>query len=329
MNIKHADTIIGYVVLKKFDVVCLGDVNLDILYYVDFLPILGGESTASKMVISPGGAAANVAVALARLGFKVGFIGVLGKDVIGKFLYDDLTRENVDVSSIVWKDEFSGIMSIAVTRDGERTIMGFRGANKLLSPKDVKKDYVISSKIVFISGYALLEEPQRSAAFKVISLARKSNVKIFIDVCEPLANYGALELSKIIGKIYCMFLNLREFKILFRDNKSSIETFLEKCSEIIVIKMGKKGAEALTSKFKVKVPAFNVKVIDTTGAGDAFDAGFIAGLLKGMSLKDSLVLANALAAWKCQGCGARHLPRLYELREFLRTHGYERLAELI
>ena len=329
MNIKHADTIIGYVVLEKFDVVCLGDVNLDILYYIDFLPILGGESIASKMVISPGGAAANVAVALARLGFKVGFIGALGKDVIGKFLYDDLTRENVDVSSIVWKDEFSGVMSIAVTRNGERTIMGFRGANKLLSPKDVKKDYVISSKIVFISGYALLEESQRSAALEVIGLARKSNVKIFIDVCEPLANYGALELSKIIGKIYCMFLNLREFKILFRDNKSSIETFLEKYSEIIVIKMGKKGAEALTSKFKVKVPAFNVKVIDTTGAGDAFDAGFIAGLLKNMSLKDSLVLANALAAWKCQGCGARHLPRLYELREFLRTHGYERLAELI
>ena len=329
MNIKHADTIIGYVVLKKFDVVCLGDVNLDILYYVDFLPILGGESTASKMVISPGGAAANVAVALARLGFKVGFIGALGKDIIGKFLYDDLTRENVDVSNIVWRDEFSGIMSIAVTRDGERTIMGFRGANKLLSPKDVKKDYVISSKIVFISGYALLEEPQRSAAFKVISLARKSNVKIFIDVCEPLANCGASELSKIIGKIYCMFLNLREFKILFRDNKSSIETFLEKYSEIIVIKMGKKGAKALTSKFKVKIPVFNVKVIDTTGAGDAFDAGFIAGFLKRLSFREALILASALAAWKCQGHGARYLPRLYELKKFLKTYGCGRLAETL
>ena len=315
--------------MKKFDVICLGDINLDILYYVDTLPSLGSESTASKMVISSGGAAANVATALARLGFKVGFVGTLGKDIVGKFLYDELIKENIDLSSIIWKDEFSGIMSIAVTGDGERTIMGFRGANKLLSPKDVKKDYVISSKIVFISGYALLEEPQRSAALEVISLARRSNVKIFIDICEPLANYGASKLSKIIGKISCTFLNFREFKILFRDSKSDIETFLEKYSEIIVVKMGKKGAEAITSRFKVKVPTFNVKVIDTTGAGDAFDAGFIAGFLKRFSFKEALILANALAAWKCQGHGARYLPRLYELKKFLRAYGYESLAETL
>ena len=80
--------LIGYIVLKKFDVICLGDINLDILYYVDTLPSLCSESTASKMVISSGGAAANVATASARLGFKVGFVGTLGKDIVGKFLYD-------------------------------------------------------------------------------------------------------------------------------------------------------------------------------------------------------------------------------------------------
>lgn len=315
--------------MKKFDVICLGDINLDILYYIDALPSLGSESTASKMVISPGGAAANVATALARLGFKVGFIGALGKDIMGKLLYDNLARENVDVSNIVLKNEFSGVMSIAVTGNGERTIMGFRGANRLLSPEDVKENYVTLSKAVFISGYAFLEEPQKSAALKAINLARRNNVKIFIDVCELLANYGSLKLSKVIGKISCMFLNLKEYKILFKGNVDDIERFLRKHSEIIVVKMGGKGAEVLTSKFKIKVPVFNVKVIDTTGAGDAFDAGFIAGLLKGMSLKDSLILANALASWKCQGYGARHLPKPYELKKFLKTHGYKELAKLI
>ena len=329
MNIKHADTIIGYAVLKKFDVLCLGDINLDILYYIDSLPSLGGESTASKMVISPGGAAANVATALARLGFKVGFIGALGRDIIGKFLYEELIRENIDVSNIVWKSEFSGIMSIAVTRGGERTIMGFRGANKFLNPEDVNEAYAGFSKAVFISGYAFLEEPQRSSALKVISFARECNVKIFIDVCEPLASYGVSRLSKIIGKVFCTFLNLREYNILFENREDNVKNFLKKYSEIIVVKMGKEGAEALTSNFKVKVKAFNVKVVDTTGAGDAFDAGFIAGVLKHLSLREALILANALAAWKCQGYGARHLPRLYELKEFLKVSGYERLAETL
>lgn len=315
--------------MKKFDVICLGDINLDILYYIDTLPSLGSESIASKMIISSGGAAANVAVALSRLGFKVGFIGALGRDIVGKFLCDELAKENVDLSSIAWKDEFSGIMSITVTKDGERTIMGFRGANRLLSAKDIKEDYVASSEMVFISGYALLEEPQRNATLKVINLARENAVKIFIDVCEPLTNYGILKLSQIVGEVFCTFLNLREFKALFKSSENIVKNFLEKYSKIIVVKMGKEGAKALTLMSKVKMPTFNVNVIDTTGAGDAFDAGFIAGMLKRLSLRETLILANALAAWKCQGRGARYLPKPYELKVFLKTHSYRELAEKI
>ena len=315
--------------MEKLDVICLGDINLDILYYIDTLPSLGSESTASKMVISSGGAAANVATALARLGFKVGFVGALGKDIVGKFLYDELAKENIDLSSIVWKDEFSGIMSIAVTRDGERTIIGFRGANKLLDMKDIIEDYVTSSKTIFISGYALLEEPQKSATLKVINLARSNGVKIFIDICEPLANYGASKLLQIIGEVSCIFMNLKEFEILFKKRMDHVRCSLKKYVKVIVVKMGKYGAKALTLNSEVKANAFSIKVIDTTGAGDAFDAGFIAGFLKQLSLKESLILANALAAWKCQGYGARHLPTLACLKQFLKENKYQELAERI
>ena len=301
------------------EIITLGDLNLDILFYLNRLPSKGGESLAPTLEVHPGGSAANVAVALSRLGLNVGFIGAVGNDVIGEFLLRNMESENVDVSLLARKKDYTGVMVIIVTRDGERTILGYRGANRLLSEKDVEEEYFKTIKYAFVSGYALLENPQKKAAYKMMKIAREKGAKIFVDICEVLAGRTWSNLKKLLLLSDYLLMNEREFEMFIVDEKN-ISSIFEYGVEAIIVKRGGKGARTFTKQGVCDMPAFRVEAVDTTGAGDAFDAGFIYGIFKKYDMRRSLEIANALAAWKCKGRGARHLPKLKQLNNFLKKY---------
>ena len=305
------------------EVACLGDINLDILMYMDKLPKLGSESLASHLELRPGGAAANVAVALSRLGVHVGFIGAIGADVIGRMVKEDLEVEGVDTSLLqVVKGDYTGLAVIAVT-EGERTMLGYRGANRRLQPEFIDSKYLENTRLLFISGYSLLEEPQKSAALKILDIARESGSLVAVDISEPLAAMGVKKVGELLGRIDYAFMNEREAMLLADGN---MEELTLKLAEVAVVKKGGSGSELFYSGLCLKAPAFKIEVVDTTGAGDAFDAGFIYGVLRGLKMNECLLLANAVAAWKCRGKGSRHLPTLEELRRFLKKNGLKDLA---
>ena len=305
------------------EVACLGDVNLDILMYMDKLPELGSESLASRLELRPGGAAANVAVALSRLGVHVGFIGAIGADVIGRIVKEDLEVEGVDTGLLqVLKEDYTGLAIIAVT-GGERTMLGYRGANRRLHPEFINPKYFEKSRLLFISGYSLLEEPQKSAALKALDIARKRGSLIAVDISEPLAVMGVRKVGEMLGRIDYAFMNEREATLLAGENMKELTRRL---AEVAVVKKGSAGAELFYSELYAEAPAFKIEVVDTTGAGDAFDAGFIYGVLRGLEIDECLFLANAVAAWKCRGRGSRHLPTLEELKRFLKENGLKKLA---
>lgn len=301
------------------EIITLGDLNLDILFYLNRLPSKGGESLAPTLEVHPGGSAANVAVALSRLGLNVGFIGAVGNDVIGEFLLRNMESENVDVSLLARKKDYTGVMVIIVTRDGERTILGYRGANRLLSEKDVEEEYFKTIKYAFVSGYALLENPQKKAAYKMMKIAREKGAKIFVDICEVLAGRTWSKLKKLLLLSDYLLMNEREFEMFIVDEKN-ISSIFEYGVEAIIVKRGCNGARTFTKQGVCDMPAFRVEAVDTTGAGDAFDAGFIYGIFRKYNMRRSLEIANALAAWKCKGRGARHLPKLKQLNSFLKKY---------
>ncbi len=310
------------------EVACLGDLNVDVLLYVDNLPSLGGESLASRVEIRPGGAAANVSVALARLGAASTFIGAVGDDAFGRMLREDLNREGVDTSFLATiPGEVSGFMAIFVTRDGERTIVGYRGANRKLSPACLAPGALKEVKALFVSGYAFLESPQREAALRAIGLAREEGALVAVDVSEPLAAKGWESFLELVGEVDMAFMNEREAELFSRGERLS--RLLGKVFELAIVKMGARGASLISPEGEIHVKAFKIKAVDTTGAGDAFDAGFLYGILRGLSREQALVLANAVAAWKCTGVGSRHLPTREQVAEFLEARGFGGLASTL
>jgi len=308
------------------EVACLGDVNLDVLLYVDKLPKLGSESLASHLELRPGGAAANVAVALSRLGVPTGFIGAVGEDPFGRMLEENLNNEGVDTSLLqIVKDDHTGLAIIAVTRDGERTMLGYRGANRRLTLEAIVEEYFGSLRLLFISGYALLESPQKNATRKALDTARRLGSLIAIDISEPLAAMGLGEVNRLIGRVDYIFVNERE-ALLLAGALGGLGELTRRLARVVVVKRGGAGAQVFSNSGSFTAPAFKIEVVDTTGAGDAFDAGFIYGVLHGLKLEECLILANAVAAWKCTGRGSRHLPTLKELKRFLEEKNLGSLA---
>ena len=309
-------------------VLCLGDVNVDILLYIDSLPPLGGEVLASKSTVAPGGAAANTCVALSRLGVDSGIVGCVGDDALGWALAEDFRREGVDTSLLAKRGEDStGFVVILVTPGGERTMLSYRGANRLLSPDDIDEEAVGRAEVLFVSGYALLEETQRSAAIKAIEVAREGGVKVVVDMCYSLAKLGLEEVKRRVGFVDVLLTNEDEARFL--SGTRDYEKLVGVLAETVYVKMGGKGSVAYRDGEIAEKPAFKIDAVDTTGAGDAFNAGIIfAGLLR-LSLEDSLTLGNAVAGYKCTGRGARHLPNLEELIIFLRNRDENRIALLL
>jgi len=288
-------------------VIALGDINVDVIAHIPYYPQPGGDGVARRAQLYSGGSAANTALVLARCGVDIGLIARVGRDALAAQTLVELIDAGVDGRQIQYDpDLVTGVMFVAVTPDGERTMFGYRGANTCLDAELLRPDEIARASVLHISGYALLESPQRDAALRALDIAHRAGVKVSLDVGVEAAQHLSYEIRNLLPLVDWIFPNELEAKFITgrTTDQRAVAWLLDRGLEAVILKLGARGCVIGTSEGVWFIPAFGVEVQDTTGAGDSFDAGFIAGRLGGLNWCASGVLANALGGLAASVVGA-------------------------
>lgn len=297
---------------------------MDLTAYVPSFPKEGGEVEVQRLLLSPGGSAANTAVALRRLGVGSCLIGCIGKDVFGELLQEDLRREGVATSGVQQTSHaLTGLVFVLVSKRGERTMHAARGANRHLRFSSELAQITRSGRVFHLSGHAFLDPPQSTAALKLLDEVPKGEV-VSLDVGLMAASRGLDFLRRISGRVDFIFLSEAEERLLFRGAHDGARELLGLARKAVVVRRGPKGCAIWHEEKVVRVPALPVTALDTTGGGDAFDAGFLFGVVKKWGLRECAAFGNAVAALKIRRRGTRAgLPSYEQVSSFIRDRGGE------
>jgi len=289
------------------DVILLGDINIDISASMPAYPSRGGEGVANAVEYHTGGSVVSTAVALSKMGVETGIIGRVGNDALSSQVMSDLAQFGIDGTHIQIDSVVStGLIYIVVNPDGERTMFAARGANVFTSPDEKWADYFASSRWYHFSGYALLAEPQSRAAGYALDLAQQIHCRVSLDPNpEPAMRYSNQILS-LLPKVDIFFPNEQELMLLSggRPLEDAIESLLDAGAKAVVVKRGVRGCVVATRKTFLELPAFEIRVKNTTGAGDCFNAGVVLGRMVGLGWAASAILGNALGAIASANAGA-------------------------
>lgn len=318
---------------QALDVLALGELLIDMMA-VETGDLVGARSFAK----APGGAPANVAVGVARLGRRAGFIGCVGDDPFGRFLRLTLDDEGVDTAGLVATAEAPTTLAlVSRTADGERDFQFYRspGADTLLTPEAIADELLRRATILHVGSLSLTDEPARSATLHAVSRARAFGLTVCCDptLREPLWR-GDLQRAKaemlgLMGQAQIIKVSQEElaFTAGTDDPASGAATLWHDDLRLLVVSLGADGCWFRCGSGEGYVPGFKVAAIDTTGAGDSFVAGMLASLLElGADLtapdtglvREALRRANAAGALTTTGLGAiPALPRRADLKRLL------------
>ena len=298
----------------KFDVVGFGALNLDKLFKVNIIAKEEQEGFIKTVTESPGGSAANTTVGAARLELKTGYVGKVAKDREGQVLLDEFKKEGVDTNGItVSKTGRSGTVMGFVDPDGDRALYVDPGVNDRISVKDVNMDYVSDTKFLHLTSFV----GEKTFRTQKEVLKQLLDVRISFDPGALYIGKGINGLKSIIEKCSVMFPNSLELmQLTGKDYKKGAKILLDLGAEIVAVKLGKQGCYVTDGNEDHTIEAYKVKAIDTTGAGDAFCAGFLYGLIKEKDLYECGRLGNFVASHCVAKIGARTgLPHLADLKD--------------
>ena len=253
-----------------------------------------------------GGSVANSIVGISQLGEEVGFIGKVSYDDFGSKYEEGLKKENVKYLYSKRKEELpTGTCLILVTPDSERTMCTFLGTAGKINENDVSSDAIKKSEIVFLEGYLWDEGEPKKAFDKVINSANKVAMSLSDQFCVDRHKPHFLNLVK--NKLDITFANEQEISSLIEaKNFAEVINFSKQLDKLIVITRGKKGAVAVNGKEILESDIHkNLKIVDLTGAGDLFAAGFLHGYVNKLSIKESLEKGTEMSSKVIQQIGAR------------------------
>jgi fructokinase len=268
--------------------------------FKSLLNILKIEKTIS------GGSVANSIVGLSQLGDKVGFIGKVSDDNFGNKYEEGLKKENVEYFYSKKKEELpTGTCLILVTPDSERTMCTFLGTAGKINENDVSSEAIKKSEIIFLEGYLWDEGEPKKAFDKAINTANKVAMSLSDLFCVDRHKPHFLNLVK--NKLDITFANEQEITSLIEaKNFSEVVDFSKQINKLIVITRGEKGAVAINGEdiFESDIKK-NLKIIDLTGAGDLFAAGFLHGYINRLDTKECLEKGTEMSSRVIQQIGAR------------------------
>jgi len=288
--------------MGKIDVACVGILVTDILS--DILPKLpdpGELISVKEIYLATGGCASNTAVSLSKIGLKAGVIGKVGNDIFGDFVINYLKENGVDISTVSRsKEKATSKTIILLTADEDRRFIHNFGANADFGLDDIDLNYVCQAKALYVGGYLVLPRLNQASLIKLFKLAKEKNISTFLDVVVPGPDPDLINQCKEAFSYTDYFLpNQDEARILTgkEDPESQAEVFLKYNPEmVVVITMGREGALIRTKDKVIRSKVYKVDIVDPSGGGDAFDAGFIFGILQGWNLEKTLQFASAMGA---------------------------------
>ena len=253
-----------------------------------------------------GGSVANSIVGISQLGNKVGFIGKVSDDNLGSNYEEGLKKENVEYFYSKKKEELpTGTCLILVTPDSERTMCTFLGTAGKINENDVSSDAIKKSEIIFLEGYLWDEGEPKKAFDKAINNANKVAMSLSDQFCVDRHKPHFLDLVK--NKLDITFANEQEITSLINAKKfEEVVDFSKKLKKLIVLTRGENGAIAIKGDEVIECGVQkNLKIVDLTGAGDLFAAGFLHGYVNNLSIKESLQKGTEMSSKVIQQIGAR------------------------
>ena len=263
------------------DIIAIGDVNVDMNFTIPAYPTPGNEAIATTVQMNTGGSAVNTAIALAKMDMSVGFIGRIGQDTLAKQVLADLRETGVDCEYIQTDPKVStGLIFIAVTVDGERTMFASRGANAFTEAGAIEPDYFSDCRWLHLSGYSFLSFHQYETLKVALDLAENSPyTRISLDIGTEPALRARNHIMELLPRFDVIFPNEAELSLLGegRSVEASLDYLLDSGANAVVTKRGGKGSVLAVASRRLAMPAFDVNVKDTTGAGDSFNAGVVLG----------------------------------------------------
>lgn len=307
---------------KKWDVYVYGDVNIDIVVPgVEALPEPGSEVDVPMMETFVGGGAALFTLGIAKLGLKPVFQGSVGRDMYGEYIRNLFQQLGVDDSLLLESDTQKTGISISFTTEKDRCFLTYRGTNEGISLKHMDLDNLSGAKHVHVTGY---EGATNHAEYldMLTKIHAMGDVTVSFDVGWDMTGVWYEGIFDLLPMIDVLFMNETECQHYTRCN--DIEEGARKLAEkagMAVIKLGKTGAMAIKDGKKFFAPSYKVQAVDTTGAGDSFNAGFVYGFLQGLPMEECLKCGNSCGALSVTRLGGNTgFPFRAELEKWIADH---------
>jgi sugar/nucleoside kinase (ribokinase family) len=281
-------------------VVCAGVLVADHLCTpITHVPAAGELVQADELVLNIGGCASNAAIVLAKLGVGAAICGKVGSDVLGRFVADSLVSHGVDVSALAVDPSLATSQTLIINVKGQdrRFIHSF-GANKGLTVADLDRVLDPPPRILYVGGFLILPGLDAHALAERFARARRAGTVVVLDVATPGKADYLRHLRPVLPETDVFLPNADEAALILgeSDPVRQAEAFRALGAKRVVITCGERGSVAISDTLRARLGTYPVEFVDGSGGGDAFDAGYIAGLLDGLSELDCLQLASAVGA---------------------------------
>ena len=290
--------------MPDLDLLVLGDANPDLVLTGDVAPAFGqAEKLVEEARLVVGGSGAIAACGAARLGLRTGFAGVVGDDVFGRFMLEALAERGVDTSGCLVDPHRPTGVSVILSKGEDRAILTSAGTIGDLRGELVDPALVASSRHVHVSSY-FLQAGLRGDLQALFDEAHRSGVSTSIDPNWDPAERWDGGLLELLSRTDCFFPNSHEARAITGiDDVDVAAEALAEHGTLVAMKFGQGGGLAMWGDEVVRSESIPSSVVDTTGAGDSFDAGFLAGRLAGWPLERCLALAVACGSLSTRGAG--------------------------
>ncbi len=282
------------------EVLCAGIVVADhVCTPIAHLPAAGELVMADGMLLTLGGCAANAAVDLVKMGVGAAVVGRVGGDLFGRIVADLLRHHGVDVSALMVSSNRDTSQTLIVNVAGQdRRFIHTFGANADFRAADIPRERLARCQVLYLGGYLLMPKVLQEELIPIFAQARKLGVKTVLDVAAPGPADYLPRLEKLLPHVDVFLPNQHEGELISgeKDSLRQAEFFQSLGSGTTVITMGGAGAVLVQKGLRLRAGVYPIAFVDASGGGDAFDAGFIFGLLHGFDPADCLRVASALGA---------------------------------
>ncbi len=282
------------------DVLCVGIIVADhICTPIDHVPAAGELVLADRLLLTSGGCAANCSVDLAKMGVNAAVLGRVGDDLFGPIVREMLKKDGVDTTSILTTPNSDTSQTLIVNVKGQdRRFIHTFGANAKLRASDIPLERVKSAKVLYVGGYLLMPNLDQEGLLHVFQAARAEGVKTVLDVGVPKPGEYLSQLNQLLPHVDVFLPNDDEAEMILNepDPYRQALRFQDMGAGTVIITRGEQGSILVHGQERLEAGIFRMDYIDGSGSGDAFDAGYIVGLLRDEDSSGCLSLASALGA---------------------------------